>query len=151
MANVTVGSPLEQLHLRRVLMKHQLPGGETVLEGCNLERTAVLTVSDDIWAKGFVAYVSLRIPDDQVSCRGIGSSAAPVADFAATTNQAVRLGDSTERIRQVYGNPIAKRVIGDREMWTYDHGIVMTRPVSLVITLRGGRATKITLGMKPKR
>ena len=121
-----------------------------MLEGCNLERTAILTVSDDIWSKGLVAYVSLGLPDDKLTCTGPGSYRPPVADFAAMTNQSVRLGDSAERVKQVYGNPTAKRTIGDRTIWSYDQGTVMARSVSLVITLRNGKATRISLGMKPQ-
>jgi len=67
------------------------------LDGCNLERTAVLTVSDDIMGEGVCRLCVLRIPDTKCLAE---ESVSPVRD-GVPINLPVRSVESPESNRLI--------------------------------------------------
>jgi len=144
LAGYVLGPPLAGLPMAGFLSR-RLPGGETLLEACSSDGTLLLTLADDVWSRGRLAYVSVARLDD-ARCKG--SVGLPVARLA--TPLGLHIGDTAAKVNELYGASVASRSSGDSMLAQYSQGTSMNRGVLLSITTRQGIVTRISLGLQPK-
>ena len=145
LAGYRLGTPLSAFSKVGFLV-HGLSGGETLLEACNSDGKVFLTLADDPWSQGRLAYISLARVDDG---RCTGDSGLSIASVA--TNEGLRLGDAAEKVTTLYGPPTSKRNVEQGVVMRYDQGKTLGRQVSLAITIKQGVVERIALGLEPAK
>ncbi len=137
-----LGTPLSAISKVGFLV-HRLPGGETLMEACSSDGKVFLTLADDPWSQGRLAYIALARVDDE-RCRGEpGLSVASLA-----TTEGLHIGDAAQRVTTLYGTPMATRNVEDGVVVRYARERALNRRSSLAITTSQGFVVRIALGIE---
>jgi len=113
------------------------------MEACSSERKVFLTLADDPWSHGHLAYISLARVDDE---RCGGEPGLSLASWA--TAEGLRIGDAAQKVTTLYGTPTATRNVEGGVVVRYDQGRALGRHVSLAISINQGVVVRIALGIE---
>jgi hypothetical protein len=130
---------------RTGFLEHRLPGGETLIEACSADRQVFLTLADDPWSEGRIAYISIERVDDGRCAQGVNPSFVP-----ARTKEGLQIGDAASRVTTIYGAPAATQNANDRVVLRYPQGLMLGRRVFLAITVSHGVVVRIALGLEAR-
>jgi len=116
LAGINLGSQTEELlKLYPEIYKHELILGEYLYEACNQKTQEVFTFEEGPWSRSYITSISMRVEEDVTVCRD-ETGALPDYAILPITPQGVKLGDSREKILEVYGNPWNEHQIDSGEL-----------------------------------
>jgi len=125
-------------------LTHSLSGGETLKEACSSDGKTFLSLGDDPWSRGRLAYISLERVDD---ARCSGQSGVPTVSLA--TKEGLRVGDAAQRVIALYGQPTSTGNGEQGVVMRYKQGQTLGRSILLAITTKQDVVQRIALGLEP--
>ncbi|HEY2386303.1 MAG TPA: hypothetical protein VGK30_05030 [Candidatus Binatia bacterium] len=150
LAHVVIGSNVAELFdTYRGLYAHGLTLGEVLYEACNQKTLTVYSFVEEPWSRGRVTRIWVHKAEAPSVCRDEEGS-LPEASVPPSTSRGLSIGDSAERVRDLYGAPSESKARDQKVTLLYRFENADAKDVQIMnrmlsVTLQGDTVTSMTL------